>query len=376
MALLLLFAAALQARADDASTLDRAVTLVERQLGDQIDDDALYRAALDGMTAYLDRRLGTTGNAVLTAEAAEREAIAERGERVGIGVEFAVVPLRGLVLTDVFPGGPGQRAGLAQGDFIVGLNGRPLTGLDQSAMLDLVAQATTAKVALDVRRQGADLRRIQVDRQRHKVSGAWQVPGSGSLTPTVRIAQLGTGTAEALRKVIAGLGEAKGLILDLRGTYSGMLEEAVAVAGAFLPSGSLVVQKMLPDGLAHPLYTGVTPAWSGPVLILADRVTAGPAEALVMALLDHRRARMVGTATAGRAAITSLHPLGNDLVLRLADTALRGPSGRSWSGSGIQPDVRVEPVESSFMPSPGLIPPDLQRDIAIQLLSAPSQTGR
>jgi carboxyl-terminal processing protease len=112
------------------------------------------------------------------------------------------------------------------------------------------------------------------------------------------------------------------------------------------------------------------------VLILADRVTAGPAEALVMALLDHRRARMVGTATAGRAAITSLHPLGNDLVLRLADTALRGPSGRSWSGSGIQPDVRVEPVESSFMPSPGLIPPDLQRDIAIQLLSAPSQTGR
>ena len=366
----------LAAWADDGPTLERAVDIVERQLGDDVDEAALYRAALEGMTRYLDRTLATQGNAVLTAEEARAEASAENGERVGIGVEFTVVPMRGLVLTDVVPNGPGQRAGLLPGDFVVALNGRPFTGLDQAAMVDLVSHTTTPRVAVDLMRRDGAPARITVERQRHKVSGAWQVPGSSPTSPTLRVAQMGAGTAEALRKLIASLKEAKAFILDLRGTASGRLDEAVSLASAFLPTGALVVQKVGVDGVAAPLYTAGAPAWTGPLLVLVDRATAGPAEALVMALRDHGRCKVVGTPTAGRAAITTLHPLGHDLVLRLADTPLRGPSGRSWAGSGISPDVLVEPVQTSFTPSPGLIPPDLQRDIAIQLLSSPSQSGR
>ena len=67
----------------------------------------------------------------------------------------------------------------------------------------------------------------------------------------------------------------------------------------------------------------------------------------------------------------SLHPLGDDLVLRLADVHLRSPAGRSWAPRGLAPDVTVEHPDVLLPPGGVYALPDLQLEAAIRLLRAP-----
>ena len=110
-------------------------------------------------------------------------------------------------------------------------------------------------------------------------------------------------------------------------------------------------------------------AWNGELVLLVNRGTGGPAEAFVAALQSHRVARVVGTRTAGNAGLPSFHELGSGLIMQLTDEFMRGPMGSEWSGDGLVPDVVVEPVNFMLDPRPGVAPPDLQRDAAIQLIS-------
>ena len=105
------------------------------------------------------------------------------------------------------------------------------------------------------------------------------------------------------------------------------------------------------------------------MMVLVNQGTSEAAEAFVAALQDHGRARVVGTRSAGRAIRDSYYPAGRDLVLKIADTFLKAPSGRSWHGNGIRPDVFVQSQQITLPALGRPSPPDLQRDAAIQLIS-------
>ncbi len=362
--------------ADDAGTLEAAVEVVEDRFGDKVDSRQLYRAAVAGMAVHLDEMLGTEGNALLTSQEAAEEQADRRGERYGIGVEFSVISQRGVVLTDVYPGGPGERAGLRPGDFVVGVNGQPLTGMPGRVLHETLTHIVGGKVTLDFRRDDAELRRISVDRGRYRVGGVRLVPQEAPDITLVRVPFFGQGSAAALAALLKGADEHDALILDLRHTEGGLLTEAVAAAELFLEPGSIVVKELDPSGDTRSTVAKGPQLWPGRVVVIVDRETAGPAEAFLMALHDNRRGRIVGTRTAGQASLTALHPISRDLVLRLAETTLLGPSGRSWGGAGVIPDIVVEPLDLVFPARPGQVPPDLQREAALQLTLNPGGMPR
>jgi Do/DeqQ family serine protease len=64
---------------------------------------------------------------------------------------------KGALVADVTPGGPGAKAGLKPGDVIVGINGRPVTGMEDLTM-DVVSEMPGATVALDVVRNGSPMK--------------------------------------------------------------------------------------------------------------------------------------------------------------------------------------------------------------------------
>ncbi len=111
------------------------------------------------------------------------------------------------------------------------------------------------------------------------------------------------GSGDKLRAEVEAVMEKEvpdAVILDLRSNGGGLVDEAVKVAGIFLPKGTVVATT---EGRHWPKET--LTAHSGytsqvPLLVLVDGFTASASEIVAGALLDNGRATLVGERTFGR----------------------------------------------------------------------------
>ena len=358
------------AGATDGQTLEEFIDLAEEQAGGALTREALYAAALAGVADALNTHRGTGATAVLT-RAEWQEALAwQHGERSGVGMEYILRPRQGLLLTDVYPDGPGAQAGLAPGDLVVGMDGVPFVGLEEAHIHQLVRErAEQPSVTLELRTQ-TGVRRVAVERARYRVASLRESTHAGR--PCLRLPFFGSGSAARLAEALSPVAD-RSLLLDLRDNGGGLLDEAVTAADLFLPPGAPILQRVDADGQVTVDEATSQPLHRGAVVILVNRGTRGPAEAFAAALRDHGVARLVGTPSGG----TDTHPrfqaLGDDLVAQLVGTWLRSPAGTTWAGEGLQPDLLVEPLVS-LGPAQGPSP-DLQLEAASQLLGS-SQAGQ
>ena len=352
------------ARADDpvAEAMAVASSLTDA------DAALLRRAAVEGIARELDELTGIPGHAVYTTTEWSAREDWRRGHREGVALEYGVVSGRGIVVTDVYPDGPADRAGLQRGDLVVGVDRHPLTGLDDEAIHTVVLGARGDRVVLDVRR-GTELHTVPVER------GPWHSGLVRSFAVeggvVVRIPFFGEGTAAQLATTLAALTPETGLVIDLRNNTGGLLDEAVAAADLFLAKDEVIVHVDDPEGRCDPRLSTRAPVWSGQAVVIVNRATAAEAEAFVAALHTRAQAPIVGTWTAGRDDLPEGRSIGDGLVLQVPGHRMRDPLGRSWAGRGLQPDVLSTPIDIVLPATPGGALPDLQREAALQLIRSP-----
>ncbi|HMC16213.1 MAG TPA: S41 family peptidase, partial [Albitalea sp.] len=153
----------------------------------------------------------------------------------------------------------------------------------------------------------------------------------------------------------------KGLVLDLRNDPGGLLEGAVAVAAAFLPSDVTVVSmngqiaeskavfKANPNDYsrqigANPLKGVPDAVKSVPMVVLVNEGSASASEIVAGALQDHKRAVIMGAQTFGKGSVqTEIRrlPVQNTSV-KITTARYYTPSGRSIQAKGIVPDVMLD----------------------------------
>jgi carboxyl-terminal processing protease len=340
--------------------------LIQDRYPGQLDPAELYRAAIEGLTGYLDVRPGVQLNQVLTSEQLKESQRWFDGQRDGIGVEYRISPSHGLLVTEVFAGGPADAVGLTRGDLVVGVSEVSFTGRDGRHIHQTIErQALSDELVLLVRRSET-IERLSVSR------GTYVMPpvlvSEGAEVPCVRIKYFGTGTANSVSEILATWDEERGVILDLRDNVGGLLEEMVASVGHFLEPGAVVVNRRSPGGETMAMVSEGDKTWNGVVVVLVNRGSRQVAEAFAAALQDHGRAQVVGTSTGGIASYMSTHAIGSDMFLRLADIDLSSPEGRNWHASGIEPDLFVDTVKLLVPGREPRLPPDVQLSAAAQLL--------
>jgi carboxyl-terminal processing protease len=346
--------------------LDQALAQVHAHFPEVVTTDALYHAALQGMVNHLGDVMGAQVNRVMSpAEYANIETWMA-GHRSGFGAEFGIVAGRGMVLTDVFPNGPADHAGMQPGDLIISMDEHPFTGLSETRIHARIQASVGSLSVFDVRRADGTLHRVSIER------GPYQVPLLRHRVLNdvlvVRIPFFATGTAEALAETLHTVESFSAVVLDLRDNDGGLLAESVASADQFLDPGAIII-RLNHDEQETQLTGPSVASWTGPVVVLINRGTSGVAEALAASLRDHHRATILGTRSAGQGIQTSHFPAGRGFVLEIADTHLGPPTGKSWHSVGVVPDITVEAQPLSIPdPSSPLIP-DLQRDAALRLIS-------
>ncbi len=140
-----------------------------------------------------------------------------------------------------------------------------------------------------------------------------------------------------LNLVEANLGIRR-LTIDLRGCRGGDADAALALASDFLPKGVVLAHALDADGDEEPIRSRRHPVHLMPVTILIDRGTASAAELFAGVMQYHRRARLSGEQSYGKATAQTVstapdRPARYETVRRYAL-----PDGRHWDGTGLSPD--------------------------------------
>jgi len=144
---------------------------------------------------------------------------------------------------------------------------------------------------------------------------------------------------------------AQKVVLDMRGTAGGSLDEAVSVANLFIKDGTLA-QTSGREGRALKTFSADAKAamFSGPVVALIDSGTAGAAEVVASAFIDRNRGQVVGEKSFGAGAEQQLFTLRGGDGLLLTTVKWASASGKPFLGedrgrSGVAPSVEVKRPE-------------------------------
>ena len=251
-------------------------------------------------------------------------------------------------------GSSAAKAGIRTGDSVRAIDGQPTRNMSALEGMRLLHGAVGSKVVLTVLRDSlADPHEVTLVREADPASDVttkMQAPGVGY----VRIAAFGPTTASKLQSQIAGLtkGGAAKLIVDLRGTAQGSFDDGIKAARLFVPTGQIATLEARGQGnTVHRAQKG-DGVVTAPVVLLSTTGTSGAAEVFAAALLDNKKATLVGEHTLGRAGIQKLVKLPDGSGLWMTWARYLSPTGVVIHGTGLNPSVEVEEPDVEFGDAP------------------------
>ena len=316
---------------------------IRAQYVEQVDEQELIEAAIDGMLSSLDPH-----SSFLSPDDAADMRVQTRGEFGGLGIE--VTQEEGFVkVVSPMDGTPADEAGVLAGDFITHVDGESVLGLTLDDAVELMRGPVGSEIVITVAREGADEPLdISIIRDTIRLTAVRTRLVGDSVV--VRITTFNDQTypnlEEGLRDAVAeagGIDEINGFVLDVRNNPGGLLTQAIRVSDAFLETGEIVSTRGRDpqDGDRFNASAGDL-AEGRPIVVLINGGSASASEIVAGALQDHRRAIVVGTKSFGKGSVQTVMPLRGDGAMRLTTARYYTPSGRSIQALGISPDIVVE----------------------------------
>lgn len=246
-------------------------------------------------------------------------------------------------VVDAIAGSPAHAMGLSTGDIIEAINGISTRDMPL-AFADVLLQGEPGStLELTVLR----LRRPEPTTIKLVRAPIVPPPLTAKLMPDATahliVRQLAAGESAVIAQRIRELEKqgARKLILDLRNCAISAPEEGIALADLFLDSGSIAtLQGQRVEQQSFTATPGKT-VWRGPLVVLTNRGTAGAAEIAASAILENKRAEVVGERTYGDAALRKAIPTEDGGAVLLAVAKYYSPSGKAIQDAALTPTHAV-----------------------------------
>lgn len=286
---------------------------------------------------------------------------------VGIGVNVERNPL-GIVIHEVYAGGPAEAAGLKADDVIVkiakfGFEYEDVDAKDVAGVVELLLQEENTDIKVIVRRAGVELPEFKMKRAVVSVPNSdWTIVEKG--VGYLRIRNFDSddlcGDVETALEGMRRESVDK-LVIDLRGNPGGEKYIAMCVTELFTGErpiiGTRYIANTIPelkDVMGDELVGSDTQeiefengggeaVYKGKISVLIDSASASGAEVMSGALQDHKLAWVVGEKSYGKGTAQSHDAVpGNDSLLMIwTSEYFFQPSGRTNQAIGIKPSFEV-----------------------------------
>ncbi len=346
----------------------QVLDLVERYYVQDVDRNEMIQGAIRGMLQELDPH-----SSFMSKDAFREMQIDTSGEFTGIGIEISIVEGR-LTVVSPIEDTPAFREGLKSGDSIMEIDGQSTQDITIMDAVKLIRGPRGTTVDLTIISRGENTpRTVTITRDvipMHTVKLFELEPG----VVLMRLTSFKETTMEDLRNALDRFDPEQrvGLILDLRNNPGGLLNQAVAVADAFLDEGKIVytqgrsAQAEMNFDASRNVLDKETP-----MVVLINAGSASASEIVAGALQDHDRALILGEQTFGKGSVQTIIPLADGSGIKLTTAVYYTPSGRSIQAKGIDPDISVPFVALSDDQPEGRMPLVREGDLIRHLETGP-----
>ena len=313
---------------------------------DEPNMDKVRAGALRGLAYGLDPY-----STYLTPEQVKEFNTGNKDNLAGIGAELSQVASYLYVIAPM-KGSPADQAGIKAGDIIEYIDNKATRDISLYDAKQLLNGAAGTEVKLRVLRANSSPLTISVKRGAARAATA-----EGRLEATkvgiLRINSFADGEAADVRTRLQDLLKqgAQKIVIDMRNTAGGSLNEAVTVANLFIKDGVLA-QTVGREGKALKTFSADSKVtiFNGPVVALIDSGTAGAAEVVASAIMERNRGQVVGEKSFGAGTEQQLFSLRGGDGLLLTTVKWASSSGKTFLGedrahSGVTPNVEVKGQE-------------------------------
>ncbi|HEX5832300.1 MAG TPA: S41 family peptidase [Pyrinomonadaceae bacterium] len=321
---------------------------IQNDYVDEPNMDKVRAGALRGLAYGLDPY-----STYLTPEQVRDYNAGTKNNQVGIGAELSQVASYLYVIAPM-KGSPADQAGLNAGDIIEYIDNKATRDISLYDAKQLLNGTAGSEVKLRVLRANSSPLTITVKRGSSRAPSAEGRIDAGRVG-ILRINSFGDGDAAEVRTRLQDFVKqgVQKIVIDMRDTAGGSLNEAAAVANLFIKDG-VIAQTIGREG--KPLKTfSADPKeaiFHGPVVALINTGTAGAAEVVASALIERNRGQVVGEKSFGAGTEQQLFQLrgGDGLLLTTVKWATAGGKtflGEDRAHSGVAPSVEVKGQETA-----------------------------
>src|SRR6202041_1432884 len=269
---------------------------------------------------------------------------ADKGGKAQVGINVSKRYGYASVVS-VVPGSPADKANISDGDIIEAIG--PADTRDISlAMIQLLleGQPGTELTLSVVRPRKSAPDKIVLTRVAPSLSPVAETMYENSSILYLKPGILDHDHVQQIEAKLKSMPKAgnKKILLDLRDVAAGDMTEATRLANFFLKDGTIAMlegQKVQKQTFTADASKAINT--TAPVAVLVNRGTAGPAELVAAALLDNKRADLVGEKTFGEGAQQKTFELPDGAALILSVAKYESPSGKKIQDEGVTPGVLV-----------------------------------
>lgn len=342
---------------DELRNLSNVFGQIKRDYVESVEDKRLLTDAIKGMVSGLDPHSSYLDKKDF-AEMQEHT----QGKFAGLGIE--ITSEDGIVkILNPIEDTPAAKAGLLSGDLITRLDDKPVRGMTLDQAVRRMRGEPGTKITLTIFRKSEDRTfPITITRAEIKVQSVktkFIEPGIAYVRITSFQERTIPDLAKKLNELAGENSQLKGLVLDLRNNGGGLLQGAVGVSAAFLPTDTLIVSTKGQTEEAKQVFKStfdnyrlsensdalaqLSPAFKKvPLVVLVNAFSASASEIVAGALQDHKRAIIIGKTTFGKGSVQTVRPLSVDSALKLTTAYYYTPTGKSIQAFGIKPDIAVD----------------------------------
>ncbi len=342
---------------DELRNLSNVFGQIKRDYVESVEDKRLLTDAIKGMVSGLDPHSSYLDKKDF-AEMQEHT----QGKFAGLGIEITSEDGIVKILTPI-EDTPAAKAGLLSGDLITRLDDKPVRGMTLDQAVRRMRGEPGTKITLTIFRKSEDrtfpitITRAEIKVQ--SVKAKFVEPGIAYVRITSFQERTIPDLAKKLNELAGENPQLKGLVLDLRNNGGGLLQGAVGVSAAFLPTDTLIVSTKGQTEEAKQVFKStfdnyrlsenndalaqLSPVFKKvPLVVLVNAFSASASEIVAGALQDHKRATIIGKTTFGKGSVQTVRPLSADSALKLTTAYYYTPTGKSIQAFGIKPDIAVD----------------------------------